>query len=415
MKKITILICTVAIVLGCSKSNIELSCSNQESDVIGVDEALANLDKVINSLTVTTKSGIVRTFSKENLAVFSSDELGVLTKGTENDDLPDTLLYLLNFNDDKGFAVMSASRKLGNVVYCVTEDGSISNSDFSSAYEFLSERSVETRSCDDEEYIVSMGPSFVPALVMSSIMNTFADGSRKDDCEPVETKAMSGVGPFLKTKWDQDEPFNNEPPPNNYPAGCVVIAVAQIMAYNEHSVTMSYNLHDCQWSTLKSVFPYTQPGSMGSTEAQTQAACFAKELGRSYHCDVNYGPDGSGSNSDKAKRTLKNYGYHNVDKVTGFGGQHRVKARKYLDQGYPVYLSGKPAGKTEGHAWVIDGYSGDYFHCNFGWHGDSDGYYYKDVFNTSSPVDKDLEVDKNVSDKQSYTFSWYFRMITYTK
>ena len=51
-------------------------------------------------------------------------------------------------------------------------------------------------------------------------------------------------------------------------------------------------------------------------------------------------------------------------KLPVFGGQHRVKARKYLDQGYPVYLSGKPAGKTEGHAWVIDGYSGDYFHCN---------------------------------------------------
>jgi hypothetical protein len=53
--------------------------------------------------------------------------------------------------------------------------------------------------------------------------------------------------------------------------------------------------------------------------------------------------------------------------------------RQELDAGRPILMSGYPrpgTGLEDGHAFVCDGYAeNDYFHFNFGWSGDDDGYY----------------------------------------
>lgn len=52
------------------------------------------------------------------------------------------------------------------------------------------------------------------------------------------------VRPMLTTKWHQQSPFSDRTP-GNYPAGCVAIAVAQIMAYHE------YPRDYCNWPLVK--------------------------------------------------------------------------------------------------------------------------------------------------------------------
>ena len=70
-------------------------------------------------------------------------------------------------------------------------------------------------------------------------------------------------------------------------------------------------------------------------------------------------------------------------------------------------------GDQKGHAWVIDGYKGDLYHINWGWHGDADGYYAKGVFETAS-LNSYATTDPNVN---SYTGSYnrnyyhYFRYL----
>jgi hypothetical protein len=51
----------------------------------------------------------------------------------------------------------------------------------------------------------------------------------------------------------------------------------------------------------------------------------------------------------------------------------------------PIYYSGYNYNGNYGHAWVIDGYnSSDFFHCNWGWSGSSNGWYALSALNPSS-------------------------------
>lgn len=376
----------------------QLLYNTKNSEVILVDEAVAELDKLIDRFAsnTTTKSIIPKVYSKDDIIVFGAKDLAPFTKNRSSIELPDTLIYIVNFEQNNGFAVMSANRRVGNIVYCITDNGAISSADFSYAYELLSETSQPVVKTNNEDYeFTSMGPDFIPAIILSSVLSSLETGPTINDESTVSTKSFVPEG-LLETRWEQGEPFNNRTP-NGAAPGCVVIAVAQIMAYNEFSIDMSYDYKDCQWSTMKTVFTIPNIYSMGSAEAQDQVAAFAYELGKSYHCNVRY-ENGSWAQADGAARALRNYGYSNVNKYIGFGTSNQKKARAALDLGYPVYLDGCKSGSTtEGHAWVIDGYDGDYFHCNFGWHGNGDGLYYKNTFN---PLGNN--------------YTWWFRLITYT-
>lgn len=393
------------LIVGCSQDYIISSeealddCTDNE--VIDLDEALTGLDLLIDRFAdvSNTKAGTPKIYSEKDVTAFGADDISICTKGNLRAEIPDTLLYIVNFEGDNGFAVISANRKLGNFVYCITDKGQISSNDFADAYDLISEASLSVKGItySDEDYeFTSMGESFIPAIILSSAMGCLENGPIiQDNDKGIDTKAIAKYG-LLSTRWTQDPPFNGKTP-NNAAPGCVVIAVAQIMAYNEFSITMNYDYVDCQWSIMKTVYPYDNINYAGSSEAQKQVAAFVHELGKSYNCNVRY-DNGSWAQADGAKRTLENYGYSNVKKYTGFGNTNQKKARASLDNGYPVYLDGCEKGTTSGHAWVIDGYDGNYFHCNFGWHGSGDGFYYKDTFNP-----------------EGHNYTWWFRLITYTK
>ena len=50
-----------------------------------------------------------------------------------------------------------------------------------------------------------------------------------------------------------------------------------------------------------------------------------------------------------------------------------------LDRGWPVIYRGYS--EDAGHAWNIDGYQDNYYHCNWGWGGSANGYFYFDNLN----------------------------------
>lgn len=73
-----------------------------------------------------------------------------------------------------------------------------------------------------------------------------------------------------------------------------------------------------------------------------------------------------------------------------------------------------PGSTSDGHAWVIDGLLGDYYHINWGWHGKSDGYYRKGVFKTSSRSAIDSSIDANMTNKQDGSYTWTYRIVLYS-
>ena len=177
-------------------------------------------------------------------------------------------------------------------------------------------------------------------------------GSRKARNKAgAQEPAMPVVGPWLKTTWNQYGMLT----PNNYPAGCVPTAVAQIMYYYQWPKNSYNRIYD--WERM--VVPYPENGYsyLYNPEAQP-IAVLMRDLG--YMMGTSYAKNGS-STTINSNTGLTVCGYE-TEEVKG-------DLQPYVDQG-PVYVS------LSGHGVVADGYdSNGLYHINWGWEGINDGYY----------------------------------------
>ncbi len=425
MRHFSILTILFVFFVGCN--TIDLSTEKVQTSIVNTEtitpeEALSNLELFINSHNrVTTKASENFTLDIRSIEAIGSEMLSVQTKANNTIHIPDTLFYIANLS--KGFAVLAGNKELESDVFCLTESGELNGKDFSEAYAYLNSTGSE---CSTEDF-TEIGPKVVPAILLSAILNeyqnntitksSFTDTDRDEDGNLKTEESLSGTkkGPFLKTKWTNAKisPFNTYTPNNAYP-GCVAIAVAQIMEYNKTSNKMIFNGVECDWETMETVFRYDNIDSKGTEEAKKQVGNFIYEIGKEGNCYVRY-DKGSWAVADGAKRTFKNYGYKNVDKRIGFASGDKKKVTNQILAGRPVYMGGCVSGSTsDGHAWVIDGLLGDYYHINWGWHGKSDGYYKIGVFTTSSRSAIDSEIDSQATGTQSGAYTWTYRIVLYS-
>ena len=56
------------------------------------------------------------------------------------------------------------------------------------------------------------------------------------------------------------------------------------------------------------------------------------------------------------------------------------KKKLFLIDGMALIYRAYYAGGGAGHAWNVDGYSGDLLHCNWGWGGSSNGYFSINIY-----------------------------------
>ena len=157
----------------------------------------------------------------------------------------------------------------------------------------------------------------------------------------------------VPVKWGQNFPYNKNVPyqcgTKKAYAGCVAVAIAQIMAY--HKYPLNYN-----WDLLT----LTPTIDRYSDEArQDEVARLMVDIGRKV--DMNYGCSGSTANIYKANDAFVSYGYKTLGVMdyyiftTFYGsGSHLVN---YFNPGNfraPFYLRGDNS-NGEGHAFVVDG------------------------------------------------------------
>lgn len=213
--------------------------------------------------------------------------------------------------------------------------------------------------------------------------------------------------------WTQDTPMNDLCPRYNYGgynyptyAGCVAIALGQIMRYYEYPAqgkgsvsytTDSYNLqvssdlasHTYDWTKILPNYIYTQP----TTAERAEVAKFVFDVAAATQMD--FSPSASNTQDFRAAQALvKHFGYdaslqlidHRFYTTTEWANTLRAE----IDAKRPVYVSGANVygsnSSVAGHAFVIDGYNADgYFHVNWGWNGSSNGYY---LLTDLTPKDK---------------------------
>lgn len=345
----------------------------------------------------------------------------VVTPATRSGSSPDTLMYVFNFADSAGFALVATARESEQLL-AVTEKGTYTpgeptdNPGFD-LYMKCAENYLRTFKA------VGPGGGGLNPPGPSEYMY------KLDSHDDVES-----AGPFVTVKWGQREPYNGFCPRINgksSPAGCVATAIAQIMTYYAHpaSISLTYGGADVSvqilnWDAIrKHVKTYTC--TYDCTE-HLPIARLCREIGQ--QVKMSYGPDSSTAYDKETPGCFSHFGYTSSSLIA----YDYDKAINSLGNKKLVYARGNDGG--DGHAWVIDGYkiiyrtikiwkslhsdgpwlldsqetrTYRYTHCNWGWDGDNNGYFNEGSFKTAHPDEFDPGSTNNVD----YNFTISLNMV----
>jgi len=223
----------------------------------------------------------------------------------------------------------------------------------------------------------------------------------------VRHRSRRFVSGLLTTVWNQAHPYNLLCPTSvtgrRSVTGCVATAMAQVMKFHEwpraalvqavhggYDVGSSYVAGPAvaagtrfDWSRMRASYDANASLNDGSEEAVAQLMLACGVAVETWYHSV-----ASGAVLRMAASALRDY--------FDYASSVRYLARNdysyqqwltlmYLEvaNGRPVLYGGQSSGG--GHAFVIDGYDGSgFFHVNWGWGGDSDGFYALSVLNPDS-------------------------------
>ena len=201
-------------------------------------------------------------------------------------------------------------------------------------------------------------------------------------------KDTRSVQPLLTSQWGQgcyyNEgcPIDTLGPCQHASAGCVAIAMAQIMYYHKHPIIGNGEItySDYPYGTLNANFGETTYLWDEMTDIVQQSNPAVAQLVA--HCGIavmmQYGPLQSESVITNANNAFKQFFDYPTTLLHSRSDSNyedwKELIKHDLDQGLPVYYRG--ISSSGGHAFVCDGYdTNDLFHFNFGWNGVADGYF----------------------------------------
>lgn len=330
---------------------------------------------------------VAKNFYNQNTHLGIPDEaVSLVYECKENSNRP--VYYIYNMNGNEGFVIVSAE-DLVQPILAYSNSGSYSPAQVPPSVAFWLK--------GYEKQILS---------VREKNTSTTAEVARQwsvyfNNETPANSQArMHTVNPLCQTKWNQapnengmcpfDQQYNE-----HCVTGCPATAMAQIMkywAYPEQG-TGFHSYNEQHYGTLSANFGSTTYNWAGMPNILTSPNNDVATL--MFHCGVgvemNYGvaaTGGSGSYvcvdfSPSVNQTCENayktfFGYDPT-----IAGKLRANfsdaswtsmVKGELDASRPIQYAGFGGGG--GHTWVCDGYDqNDLFHMNWGWGGNSDGYF----------------------------------------
>lgn len=217
---------------------------------------------------------------------------------------------------------------------------------------------------------------------------------------------LSDVTPLLTTAWNQGYPYNAYCPTLNGQTaltGCVATAMAQIAYYHKYPtekapslsayISETNKINVTAWGATTFDWDNLLDNYDGSyTETQKNAvATLMRYCGQAAHMD--YGFTSAAYNGDALIAFTEKLGY-NPYTAYKFASDYSVAGweeviYKEISEQRPVFYLARngDSGSASGHAFIVDGYKsdGNYFHVNWGWGGNYDGYFNLFALDTDAP------------------------------
>ncbi len=274
------------------------------------------------------------------------------------------IFYVINY-EKGGFIILSAdNRTFPILAFSESNNFSLEEESYPSGL-------VEWLSLTKEGITSIRSKNTVQSDALKVVWKSFMSPRIVDPIDPNDCEdEFEQVGPLLTTRWHQRCGFNDFMPTlncDNVPcgrafAGCVPIAIAQVMRYHEHPA--NYN-----WSSMPTTFGTTTTASLIS---DIHDAITINIFGDEYPA-ISYDCDGTGVDKDynTAGVFTNKFGYSSANQ----GGYNYETVKQQLRRNQPVILGGgRDAGwwifhdYTDGHMWVCDGFRRSE-HCIFDDHG----------------------------------------------
>ncbi|MDR0749652.1 MAG: C10 family peptidase [Tannerellaceae bacterium] len=302
----------------------------------------------------------------------------------------DTLMYIINFEDNKGYVIAAADERT-DAVYAIIDQGILSADSLGHF--------------DNPGFTVFMEEA---AFKMLADMKENLGKPKKDNAVTYATSlTWLDANIRLKTRWNQWAPYNQYCPWDDgqqCPTGCIATAVAQIVAYYQTvgNVQWSYNGSSgsavLNWDRIISDCNNNDGALPATTASANEVAHLMRYLGIAM--GANYSADGTSIEENAgvnwmnkwgglSATSLSNYNQSTISSALIANTVPRKLVYMRANSGKKTFL-GITTGYTGGHAWVIDGQyvnlaqGKTYFHCNFGWGGRADGFYLSDAFDTTA-------------------------------
>ncbi len=430
-----LLICFTACEQGDNFVRPEGADALDDPHAVTVEAALGELNGLLAEIDPATRGG------GQTVASVGTVTCGdVASPATRSGETPEgNLVHIVQFAGG-GYAVLGADDRLPSII-AVVDEGELT----AEAYAEMVRNGVP----EDENGCPSVYPGIVFGPEIYELLGNDAEVSAnviplpKYIYEPWTTMKCDAL---IETKWDQGPPYNVFAPEIDQTqalAGCVAVAVAQIMVYKAcfngwRNCPLHIAGYEIYWDDLVKRFTRIKQLDFESEYRDISVVGkLLRALGEAVK--MNYGLTESGAYTKDAATCFAQYGYKDVS-IEPYDYE-RVCAL-LLDK-YPVYISAWDSSRNKGHAWVLDAFtfqwrnyrvvdprtgevlkygreSRELLHCNFGWGGWHDGYYLEGIFNVGKgPLDTNADdrpyegVDpKNYdSQMQIITYSGYYGFI----
>lgn len=390
MKKIkqlkwsVLLIFVLLLIFSCSKDN-EL-----EDTTINLDENFVNLlhaKEIAGEIYFKNKTNSSKSKQSDNS---ESTKKTIKNLNEIKNEKGKTSFYTINYNEG-GFIILSADKRIEPIIG-YSENGKFDTDEdlYPLGLKFWIEDTkkqitgVQNSNLRQSDAI-KLTWEKVEHFLTGSTNSIFAKPvNPAPDCYEHEVNVT--VGPLLYSTWGQSGGFNDALPdiicggfPTQVLAGCVPIAMGQVMKYYEYPT--SYN-----WLSM--------PWSYGTTTTANFINDIHDAIDNVYPGNPSYFCDGTGvsasANMGNVLKTQFNYSFAN------WGTYDYLTVKSNINNNRPVILAGDNG--SSGHMWVCDGYT-QYsyyyedctgyvyyprFHMNWGWDGSFNGYYAYNNFNPSN-------------------------------
>ena len=430
MKKV-LYIASIIILAACSNDSMEF----EQQEVIQ-QKQLSKNRKVSEAIDIANNA-VVQFFdvTRAGGKVVDIDNIEVVTSSATRSggEGGDTLLYIVNYADNNGFAVVSANRNTEGLL-AVTEQGNY-------------DPAVESKNGGFEMFM-DMAEEYVATASWELTIPDWQDPTTpqiKEFKEEIDTIMHIVVAPKLDVKWGQTGTEGYYAP--NGVAGCANTAAAQIMSYfcYPSQITLTYLGDNARniyliWDEIKYHKESHRYPCSATAKAHEAITYLHRELG--YRNNSNYitysDPDLNETVTLESNASIPftSLGYT----TSSYISYNNSDLASFLNEDKLIFMIGSTTPDGTGHAWVIDGgkksiittrfYTRtqgsflwelqsestneiEYYHHNWGWYGDCNGYFNKNVLATNGGFDYDNEGQLyNNSYSQNYLYHLKYFWVT---